>query len=110
LSGAELARAGGAAGDLLVGTEGGAGLVDVRCDHTSCRVTSIIADNGTSHGEGHIVVAMGTASAAFGPAPAAVRSPKPPTPAALVVGSVAAGLIVVLVLAIAVATRRRRAV
>jgi hypothetical protein len=110
LSGVELARAGGAAGDLLVGTEGGAGLVDVRCDLTSCRVTSIIADNGTSHGEGHIVVAMGTANAAFGPAPAVVRSSTPPTPAALVVGSVAAGLIVVLVLAIAVAMRRRRAV
>jgi hypothetical protein len=110
LKGAELARAGGAAGDLLVGTEGGAGLVAVRCDLTSCRVRPIIADNGTSHGEGHIVVALGSTSAGFGPAPAAVRSSTPPTPAALVVGSVAAGLIVVvLALAVVVVMRRRRA-
>ena len=109
LKGSELARAGGAAGDLLVGSEGGAGLVAVRCDLTVCRVTSIIADNGTSHGEGHIVVAVGTTSAAFGPAPAAVRSSTSPAPATLVVGSVAVGLIVMLTLALAVAMRRRKA-
>src|SRR4029077_731113 len=109
LSGAELARAGAAPGDLLVATEGGAGLVAVGGGLASCRVTTIIADKGRSHGEGHIVVAAGTTSPAFGPAPAAVRSSTPPIPAALVVGSVAAGLIVVLILALAVATRRRRA-
>jgi hypothetical protein len=108
VNGAELARAGAAAGDLLVGTEGGAGLVSVRCDLTSCRVRSIITDNGTSHGEGHIVVALGSASAAFGPAPAAVRSSTPPTQA-LVLGSIAVGLIVVLTLALTVMIRRRRA-
>ena len=108
LKGAELARAGAAAGDLLVGTEGGAGLVAVRCDLTHCRVTSIIADNGTSHGEGHIVVAMGTASAAFGPAPAAVQSSTVSTPAALALGSIAAGLIALLTLAFAVTMHRRR--
>jgi hypothetical protein len=108
LDGAELARAGGAPGDLLVGTEGGAGLVAVRCDLTPCRVTPIVADNGTSHGEGHIVVAMGAASAAFRPAPAAVRTPAPPIPAALVIGLVAAGLIVMLTIALAVTARRRR--
>ena len=109
LDGAELARAGAAAGDLLIATEGGAGLVDVQCDLTSCRVTTVIADNGTSHGEGHIVVAMGSPNAAFGPAPAAVRSSASPAPVALVVGSVAAGLIVVLVLAVTVTMRRKRA-
>jgi hypothetical protein len=109
LDGAELARTGARPGDLLVGTEGGAGLVAVRCDMSPCAVTTVIADNGTSHGEGHIVVAMGTASKGFGPAPAAVRSSAPPTPVALVVGSVAAGLIVVLVVALAVTMRRRRA-
>ena len=108
LSGAELARGGGRPGDLLVGTEGGAGLVAVRCDFSSCGVTTIIADNGTSHGEGHIVVAMGTASKAFGPAPAVVRTTAAPIPAALVVGLVAAGLIVVLTLAVALTMRRRR--
>jgi hypothetical protein len=110
VDGAELARAGGAPGDLLVGTEGGAGLVAVRCDLTSCRVTPIIADNGTSHGEGHIVVAMGAPSAAFRPAPAAVRTPAPPIPTTLVIGLVAAGLIVVLTIALAVTARRRRLV
>jgi len=72
-------------------------------------VTTVIAGNGTSHGEGHIVVTMGTPSAAFTPAPAAVRSSTPPAPVALVVGSVAAGLIVVLTLALAVTMRRPRA-
>lgn len=109
LDGADLARAGAAAGDLLVGTEGGAGLAAVRCDLTRCRVTPIIADNGTSHGEGHIVVAMGTASAAFRPAPAAVRSWMPPISGALVWGFIGAGLIVVLMLALIVTRRRRRA-
>lgn len=109
LDGAALARAGARPGNLLVGTEGGAGLVAVRCDINSCGVTRIISDNGTSHGEGHIVVTMGSASAAFGPAPAAVRSSTPTTPVALVVGSVAAGLIVVLTLALAVTMLRRRA-
>ncbi|HWX97369.1 MAG TPA: hypothetical protein VNZ01_11020, partial [Solirubrobacteraceae bacterium] len=93
-----------------IGTEGGAGLVAVRCDLTSCKVTPIIADNGTSHGEGHIVVAMGTASTAFRPAPAAVRASAPPIPAALFIGLVAAGLIVVLTIALAVTARRRRVV
>jgi hypothetical protein len=108
LDGADLVRAGGAPGDLLIGTEGGAGLVAVRCDLTTCRVTSIILDNGTSHGEGHIVVAMGAPSAAFRPAPEAVRTSAPPIPAALVIGLGAGGLIVVLTIALAVTARRRR--
>jgi len=110
LDGAELARAGVARGDLLLGTEGGAGLVAVRCDLTTCRVTSIIADNGISHGEGHIVVAMGAPSTAFRPAPAAVRTSASPIPATLLFGLVAAGLIVVLTIALAVTARRRRVV
>jgi len=63
-----------------------------------------------SHGEGHIVVAVGAPSAAFRPAPAAVRTSAPPIPAALVLGLVAAGLIVVLTIALAVTARRRRVV
>jgi hypothetical protein len=108
LNGAELARAGAAAGDLLVGTEGGAGLVDVRCDLTACRMTPIIADNGTSHGEGHIVVAMGAPSAAFGEPPAVVRSSTPPTTAASIARSVGVVLIVVLALALALPLTMRR--
>ena len=108
LDGADLARAGGAPGDLLIGTEGGAGLVAVRCDRSSCRVMTIILDNGTSHGEGHIVVAMGVPGAAFRPAPGAVRTAAGPITVALLVGLVAAGLIVVLTVALAVTARRRR--
>ena len=109
LDGAELARAGAAGGDLLVGSEGGAGLVAVRCGLTLCHVTPIIDDNGTSHGEGHIVVATGRPSAAFGPAPAAVRSSTPQTPPTLLLGSIAGGLIVALSLLVAARVRRRRA-
>jgi len=108
LDGADLARAGGAPGDLLIRTEGGAGLVAVRCDLISCRATSIILDNGTSHGEGHIVVAMGEPGAAFRPAPAVVRTAAGSIPVALVAGLVAAGLIVLLSVAFAVKARRRR--
>ena len=109
VNGAELARAGAASGDLLVGTEGGAGLVAVRCDLTSCWVTPIIADNGTSHGEGHIVVSEGPPSAAFGPAPAAVRSAMPVIPVALALVLIAIGLLVAVTLAASMTMRRRRA-
>ena len=110
LKGTDLVRAGGGPGDLLVGTEGGAGLVAVRCDLVSCQVTTIIVDNGTSHGEGHIVVAMQAPSPAFGPAPAAVRSTSPltPTPVALVIGLAAAGLFALAALALTFTMRRRR--
>jgi hypothetical protein len=108
LKGADLAGAGGGPGDLLVGTEGGAGLVAVRCDLAACGVTTIIVDNGTSHGEGHIVVAMEAPSVAFGPAPAAVRSTSPPAPVALVVGLAAVGLFVLAAMALVLTMRRRR--
>src|SRR4029077_16621687 len=86
LSGAELVRAGAGRGDLLVATEGGAGLVAVRCDATACGVTPIIPDNGVSHGEGHVLVLAGPPSKAFRPAPAAVRTPFSTTRLALEVG------------------------
>jgi hypothetical protein len=97
LDGTELARAGARGGDLLVGTEGGAGMVAVRCDMTACGVTSIISDNGVSHGEGHILVVVGTPSQAFGPASAAVRSSSAP-PVALEAGLMATALVVMLAL------------
>lgn len=49
-----LAGAGVRAGDLLVATEGGAAMVDVRCGST-CRV-SPTARGDTAHGEGHVLV------------------------------------------------------
>ncbi len=108
MNGAELASAGGRPGDLLVGTEGGAGLAAVRCDLTSCAVTTIIVDNGTSHGEGHIVVAMGAPGAAFGPAPAAVRTESSMSPVALIVGLTGLALLVLLALMLGLTVRRNR--
>ncbi len=107
LNGAELARAGAGRGDLLVGTEGGAGLVAVRCDMTVCGVTTIIPDNGVSHGEGHILVLPGAPSSAFRPAPAAVRTPFGSTQAALEAGLIGVALVVVLALGLSVRRRRR---
>lgn len=49
-----LAGAGVRTGDLLVATEGGAAMVDVRCGST-CQV-SPIARGDTAHGEGHVLV------------------------------------------------------
>jgi hypothetical protein len=54
LSAAELARAGIRAGDLLVGTEGGARTIDVRCAAT-CTVRYVAAGPAIAHAEGHIV-------------------------------------------------------
>lgn len=106
LNGAALARAGAMPGDLLVATEGGAGLVAVRCDMTSCRVDTIIHDNGISHGEGHILVVAGAASKAFGSPPAAVRSESAATPVALI-AALAGGTLVLLALALTMLLRRR---
>ena len=74
LTGAALVRAGARPGDLLVATEGGAGLLDVRCDTSSCRVTNVLADNRVSHGEGHILVVAGAPAPTFQPAPAALTA------------------------------------
>jgi hypothetical protein len=41
-------------GDLLVATEGGAALIDVRCT-SACQVTRL-AGGDTAHGEGHVLV------------------------------------------------------
>ena len=49
-----LAGAGVRAGDLLVATEGGAAMEDVRCGST-CQVSQV-ARGDTAHGEGHVLV------------------------------------------------------
>jgi hypothetical protein len=56
-------------GDLLGATEGGATMVDVRCDVT-CQVFTVVGVASTSHGEGHI---------AFTTSPILVTSPLPST-------------------------------
>lgn len=44
-------------GDLLVGTEGGARLVDVRCGVRACAAREVAAGPARAHLEGHLVVA-----------------------------------------------------
>src|SRR5260370_11276335 len=82
-------------GDLLGATEGGATMVDVRCDVT-CRVGTVVGVASTSHGEGHIAFAFGLPTAPFPIAtPLCVRPPAAPDPGPLPPGallSVLAGL------------------
>jgi len=106
LTGAVLVRAGARPGDLLVATEGGAGLLDVRCDMSSCRVTNVLPDNRVSHGEGHILVVAGAPAPTFHPAPAALTANPTSTPAVVIGGLIAAVLAAFAALLI---IRRRRA-
>ena len=106
LTGPQLARAGARPGDALVATEGGAGMVAVRCDLAVCTVIPIIHDNGVSHGEGHILVVLGTPSRVFGPAPASLRSESTGIPTTLVATLIVGGGLVVALLFWSV--RRRR--
>jgi hypothetical protein len=64
ITGSALIGAGVRAGDLLVGTEGGADTIAVRCRRT-CTVRRIADGPAVAHAEGHIVFArLGGASAA----------------------------------------------
>jgi hypothetical protein len=94
LVGADLARSAAKPGDLLVATEGGAGLVAVGCDMTSCQMSTLVGDNGISHGEGHILVVAGRPGDAFRRAPSAVRSDAPVTPPAVVAALIVSALVV----------------
>ncbi len=102
ISGHELANAGVRPGDLLVATEGGAGLVSVRCAGT-CSVQPVIADNPVSHGEGHVIVAGGRAGPSVSPSPALVRT----SSSLLVDGGIAVAAFVVVVVAMLLVLRRR---
>jgi hypothetical protein len=74
---ADLVAAGVRDGDMLVATEGGASMIDVRCG-TSCQVTTIVATPTIAHGEGHLAFTLTSGSA-----PTPTRSPvlEPPAPA-----------------------------
>jgi hypothetical protein len=54
---AALAAAGVRAGDLLVGTEGGALVIAVRCGPARCSVRHVADGPSIAHGEGHIAFA-----------------------------------------------------
>jgi len=98
-----LTRLGVRDGDLLVATEGGASMVDVRCEQT-CHVSTVVDAPSVAHGEGHVVVVANPA-----------RVSPPPAEAGgfrLGSGALAAGLAVLVLLALvggaAVAVARRR--
>lgn len=57
LSSADLAGAGVQDGDLLAATEGGASMVDVRCN-SACHVSAVVPLPTPAHGEGHLVFTL----------------------------------------------------
>lgn len=107
LSSADLVAAGVKEGDLLAATEGGASMIDVRCD-TSCRVTSVVSAPTTAHGEGHIVFTLNPVAPSPHAPPTAApgRSGRASSPAYLV--ALFAAFIGALVAALAAVSRRRR--
>lgn len=107
LTGPQLARAGVRSGDLLVATEGGAGLAGVRCD-SSCSWYPVIADNPVSHGEGHVLVTAGSPGAAFGAPPALVRTAASPAPPIAVFAAIAAAVVLFGVVVVVLLVRRRK--
>ncbi|MDQ6772105.1 MAG: hypothetical protein M3024_03825, partial [Candidatus Dormibacteraeota bacterium] len=109
LAGGALGRAGARPADMLVATEGGAGMVGVRCA-ASCSWYPVIADNPVSHGEGHVLVLASAPGPEFAPAPAAVRSSSSPAPLGLIagIGGAAGALVVLLSGLVAFSVRARR--
>jgi len=57
MSSADLMGAGVEEGDMLAVTEGGATMIDVRCDPT-CHVSVVVGAPSTAHGEGHLVFTL----------------------------------------------------
>lgn len=94
-------------GDLLLGTEGGAGLVAVHCPsgRTSCSVRPVISPNSTSHGEGHLLVISGAASST--PAASSINR-TPAAPASPLAPLILAVLALLVAAAIPVWHRRQR--
>jgi hypothetical protein len=103
LTGDPLVRAGSQSGDLLVATEGGAGMVGVHCS-TSCTWYPVIADNAVSHGEGHVLVVAGAPAPLFTSAPGPLRSAQPAPPFALF-GAIVTVVVLVLAVVTAVLVR-----
>ena len=109
MSSADLVSVGVRDGDMLAATEGGASMIDVRCDPT-CQVSTVVATPTVAHGEGHLAFTLAPAST-----PAPTRSPVLEPPAAG--GSVPFGAYLALaaavvaalaVVGLAIGTQRRR--
>jgi hypothetical protein len=109
ISSADLVSAGVRDGDMLVATEGGASMIDVRCA-TTCQVTTVVATPTIAHGEGHLAFTITPASA-----PTPTKSPvlEPPAPAGSVPFgaylAIAAAVVAALAAAgLAIGAQRRR--
>jgi hypothetical protein len=109
LASADLVQLGIQDGNLLVATEGGAALYDVRCtDH--CQVTTLLAA-GSAHGEGHLVFTLNPQPS---PSPTGVAPSATPTASSSSTGvpwliaTAVALLAAVAGASVAVAMRRRR--
>ena len=59
ISSRSLAVLGARPGDLMVATEGGARLLDVRCGAASCRAREVASGPSRAHLEGHLAIAPG---------------------------------------------------
>jgi hypothetical protein len=101
--GGRLAAAGVRPGDLLVATEGGAALDAIHCA-ASCSISAVIAPNGVSHGEGHVLVV--TAPALSAAPRSGFGEPAPGTPPVLQV--VLLALIAAAIALLALRLRARR--
>jgi hypothetical protein len=100
-----LAGAGVHDGDLLGATEGGATMIDVRCDAT-CQVLTVVGIASTSHGEGHIAFTINPVSTPSpSPIPILVPSHVPDRTPVVVVAVLV--VLVGIVIAITVVLRRR---
>ena len=107
LPSADLVAAGVRDGDLLAATEGGASMIDVRCD-TSCSVFTVVGSPTTAHGEGHIAFTINQTTPS--PTPRPVVEPKKTaqqvSPAPFI--ALAAAVIAALAVIALVALSRRR--
>jgi hypothetical protein len=109
LSSADLVAAGVQDGDLLAATEGGASMIDVRCD-TSCRVTTVVGTLTTAHGEGHLAFTINPVASAA-PSPSPRVSPAPAGNAASAANTVIGVMAILAVISVGawlVLSRRRR--
>ena len=101
-----LAGAGVHDGDLLGATEGGATMVDVRCN-VACQVFSVVQTASTSHGEGHVAFTVNPiVTPSSSPTAIPILVPAAPDRTPFVFGAVLVGLVGILAV-IAVAVRRR---
>ena len=107
LTSSNLAGAGAHDGDLLGATEGGATMVDVRCDVT-CHVFTVVSVASTSHGEGHIAFTVNPiALPSNSPVTSPGATPAAPNREPLALTAVLAGLLVIAA-SIALLARRGR--